>query len=553
MTTNTDVNRRKEIENYLLSSEKILENDCRTLEKEYLTRLTKEQLKELMMHISYINSDAENSEESHPSDDDTEVVWCESFISNDKKQDDQSSKTPDFLSIKVAMNNWRDSISARRSYQSQTSQMSNSSNSSVLSTTKSVIQVIPRLFTMNIALTKDFALKFDIKNISWKQIGVATVGGCIIGFFSGFLFLSTLIACLLLSASDGLIFGGMRAIFECLKSVHLEYIKILVFIAKSLGVIMDQVRMHQYCLEEKISSIYRAQLDELRNEEHFFAQWKNIFPNGVLNKLQSLDQQRHCLSIMKCIDANFQMRKLLSKDFALGVIGPGKSGKSTILQNMFGFNTNPDKEIRTEDLHCYRVNEDFRVIDFPHMTSVFDDVKNCFTCNHNLVNVIIVVLNAEQGGNDIQGEGYVVNEVKKLVKKGVNVLFCFNQCDKLAVKNRSKDVRRNIDQFSLYETNEIQQSNENDQYEYWTEEHAEEKRRQWAKNYKIDLDKCWMTFCGLEEKDDVKRREDYKRLKSIKLQTHLDIKNGWLKQVLEENSLSTESINEIMNFKYEEN
>ncbi len=53
---------------------------------------------------------------------------------------------------------------------------------------------------------------------------------------------------------------------------------------------------------------------------------------------------------MKCIDANFQIRKLLSQDFALGVIGPGKSGKLTLLQNMFEFNTNPDKEIRTEDL-----------------------------------------------------------------------------------------------------------------------------------------------------------------------------------------------------------
>jgi GTP-binding protein EngB required for normal cell division len=319
---------------------------------------------------------------------------------------------------------------------------------------------------------------------------------------------------------------------------------------------MDQVRMHQYCLEEKISSIYHGRLKELPNKEHIFAEWKNIFPGGVLNELQNRENQDCCLSIMKCIDANFQMRKLLSKDFALGVIGPGKSGKSTLLQNMFGFDTKPHKEDRTLDLRSYRVNEDFRVVDFPHMTSVFDYVKNCFTCNHTLVNAIIVVLNAEQGGNDSKGEGYVVNEVKKLTKKGVDVLFCFNQCDKLALKKETQQVRRHIDKFALYKTGNIQQPNastENDQCKHWTKEHVENRRREWAKNYQIDLDKCWMTFCDLEEVDENKCQENYKKLESVKLQTYLDIKEIWLKKVLKENCLSEGSISEIMSFRCQEN
>ncbi len=224
-----------------------------------------------------------------------------------------------------------------------------------------------------------------------------------------------------------------------------------------------------------------------------------------------------------------------------------------ILQNMFGFNTNPDKEIRTKDLGNYRVNDQFRVVDFPHMTAVSDYIRNCFTCNHTLVNAIIVVLNAEQGGNDMDGEGSVVDKVKELTKKGVDILFCFNRCDKLALTNKPKEVQGNIDKFSLFEAGKIEQTNESvetNQDECWTEAHVENKRCEWAKNYDIDLDKCWMTFCELEEPNKIKCRENYQKLKSLKLRTYLDIKEIWLKQVLKENCLSEESINEIMSFRF---
>ncbi|CAF3338159.1 unnamed protein product [Rotaria socialis] len=249
------------------------------------------------------------------------------------------------------------------------------------------------------------------------------------------------------------------------------------------------------------------------------------------------------------------MRTLLSQDFALGVIGPGKSGKSTLVRELFGFDTNQDKEKRTEDLHSYRVNDDFRVVDFPHMTAVFDSVRNCFTCNHALVNAVVVVLNAEQGGNDKDGEGYVIAKVKELAKKGVHVLYCFNQCDKLALKHKPVRNQRNIDKFSLYESGKIEQMNavnDSNSLEYWTEEHVEAKRIQWAKNYQLDLEKCWMTFCDLEETDHHKSMKNYRRLRQIKLRTHSDIKTEWLREVLEQNSVSERSIGEIVHFRYEE-
>jgi hypothetical protein len=39
---------------------------------------------------------------------------------------------------------------------------------------------------MNIALTHDFDLKFDVRDIRWKYSGVATIGGRIVGLWGEF-------------------------------------------------------------------------------------------------------------------------------------------------------------------------------------------------------------------------------------------------------------------------------------------------------------------------------------------------------------------------------
>lgn len=61
-----------------------------------------------------------------------------------------------------------------------------------------------------------------------------------------------------------------------------------------------------------------------------------------------------------------------------------------------------------------------------------------------------------------------------------------------------------------------------------------------------------MTFCELEETDSIKCQENFQRLESIKLRTHLDIKEIWLKKILEHNLLFDKSIDEIMKYRYEE-
>ena len=547
--TDSDAWRRKTIEKYLLVSQKILRKDCLNLEKDQLSQLDERQSRQLIKEISYIDTDAKfvgisNGSSPCESDDEDDVAnnGCNPFCRRRDYQNDARLSNMKIVNIENAMMNWKESHSDP------------SLRSGVLSTTESVTQVIPRLFTMNIALTKDFALKFDVKDISWKHIGIATIGGFFVGALGGIFYLTTLISYLTVSGGSAAAFGISRGIYECLKSIQVEYMKILVFVAKSLGILMDQVRMHQYCLEEKISGTFRNKSSEFTNKEHLFDEWKTLFPVGLLNKIQDRQKQQHCMSILKCIDANFQMRTFLSQDFALGVIGPGKSGKSTLINQMFGFDTNPDKEIRTEDLTSYRVNDHFRVVDFPHMTSVFDSVRNCFICNHNLVNAIIVILNAEQGGNDLSGEGDVVAKVKQLTKKGIHVLYCFNQCDKLALKRKSSRSQNNIDEFGMYENGTRQQKNitiQDGSMCCWTAEHVERTRRQWAKNYQLDLEDCWMTFSELEDRDRTKRREHHDKLKSINLRTYRDIKSEWLKDVLQKNSVLSASIEEIMNFRYE--
>jgi hypothetical protein len=57
-------------------------------------------------------------------------------------------------------------MSARRSHSSLPND--------ILSRIESVIQVIPRLFTKHITLRKHFAFKFDVCDMSRKQIGIAT-------------------------------------------------------------------------------------------------------------------------------------------------------------------------------------------------------------------------------------------------------------------------------------------------------------------------------------------------------------------------------------------
>ncbi|CAF3338168.1 unnamed protein product [Rotaria socialis] len=270
-----DVNRRECVKKYLLLSEKILEQNCMILEKDHLKRLTPEQLRELSKEISYAKNDGQTSRTSptvspYASDDELDQIsGCFGFRYQSKAQrNDTSTEKAQFQNISTVMKNWFENKSNRQCQASETID----SRNFVLSSTEAVVQVIPRLFCMNIALTRDFELQFDVREIRWKLIGVATIGGCVLGLGGGIAIISTLVGGLLGAFSVGAVFGGSVGLYECLKAVQVEYLKILVFIAKSLGVCMEEVRMHQYSLEEKISSIYAKRLKALPSDEHMYDQ-----------------------------------------------------------------------------------------------------------------------------------------------------------------------------------------------------------------------------------------------------------------------------------------
>jgi len=162
---------------------------------------------------------------------------------------------------------------------------------------------------------------------------------------------------------------------------------------------------------------------------------RRIFVGGILKEVNETCRE-HCLKVLRCIVAHYELRTLLSQDFAVGIIGGGKHGKSTLCQKLFGFDSNPSGSERTVDMYDYRVSERFHVIDFPHLTSHIDSLRACFKCNYTLVNAIIVVLDALQQGDDAHSEKYVVDTIKKFKKGGVEVLFCFNKADKLATKKK---------------------------------------------------------------------------------------------------------------------
>ncbi|CAF1234651.1 unnamed protein product [Didymodactylos carnosus] len=556
LNTGEDCDRRKNIETKLLLCENLLKDDCKKVEEQYLAGyLNKDLLKELGKEISYVKYERKKFDTSSPysSDNESEETTTEcspfSFYQSQRAAKESPSSKIEFVTIKSVLKNWYGSASARST--AQTAQTTDSSSNVLRHSTEAVAGVVPRLFCMMIALTREFNLKFDIQGIQWYQIGWATVGGIMIGLGIGYWTVAALLWQLSIAAAGGTVLGGIMTLYHFFKTVHTEYLKILSVIAESLGVDMDQVRQHQYCLEERISSKYSSKFKPMPDDDYIYDSWENFFPCGVLKELNTYEKRKHCLTIVKCINANFQMRTLLTQDFAVGVVGPGKTGKSKLVKGMFGFDTNPDKNVRTTDLCSYRVTDEFRIVDFPHLTAVVDAVKNCFICNHTLVNAIIVVLNSEQGGNDRDGEGSVIETVKVLAKEGVDVLYIFNRCDKIALDSNQSHEPENVDKFSMYKRGETQHATTTittNKKREWTEKDVENKKLEWAKNYNLDPNKCWMTFCDVEAIDQNKELENFQKLRKINLNTYLDIKEIWLRDVLKRNSVKCESIDEIIKF-----
>jgi hypothetical protein len=269
-------------------------------------------------------------------------------------------------------------------------------------------------------------------NVGTEQLirtGIAVGCGFLVAIPCGmFIFGSTLA----FSATMGTL-GAAVAFKQAHKYIQLlnqAYLQILREWVKSLGLDTDRVRNNAFSLEEVVHDQY---MKKFKRRTHDFIEdnWTDLFPSGSLRILKK-SERKHAILVLETISDHFEMRQLLARDVAVGVVGPGKTGKSTLLQAMFGCETNPDPLIRTLDLATYRVHDRLLLVDFPHMTSELERLRFCYRANHSLVHAIVVVLSASQGGDDAFGElRCVVDTAKRFAKTGTRVLYCFNAADRL--------------------------------------------------------------------------------------------------------------------------
>ncbi len=423
-----------------------------------------------------------------------------------------------------------------------------------IESTDIISQAVPTLYGMYLSMTATFQMEAmnALRSKDWtKSQAVVAVGASAVVAFTGVGIMYPIwVACIAALAVGA---GMSRAFYRYFSVMKREYLEMLLLVAQSIGLSTNRLLIHPFILEKEISDIYRKRIHQYPNDDYIIANWSKLF--DVRNLIDSPKNSviPYWLNLLKCVDAHHQLRNLLSQDFAVGVVGGGKTGKSQLIARLFGFPTQPDLNVRTMKMTSYRVSDHFRVIDFPHMNSSIDALKRCFTCHHTLVNAIIVILNGEQRGDDAQTEGYVVEIVKNLAAEsdGVKVLFCFNRCDRLALcqpRPKSSGIKKR-EQTSGKPTT----SSDSQWSVYWTKEDVEKNKIEFAtRAYGLKPENCMMTFFALDHDDDPNWWQIHDSLKAIGLSTYDDIKSKWLREILEKNGLEPAAIEQILNFEYEE-
>lgn len=129
------------------------------------------------------------------------------------------------------------------------------------------------------------------------------------------------------------------------------------------------------------------------------------------------------------------LRNILADDFSVGVLGTGNVGKSTLIQQMFNFDTNPDYVERTLDIHPYcQIGQDrFHIVDFPHSNSPSKDLQDIFGCMSKFVDLAIVVIDVRHVDQD---ERRLVRWLARCEKDGriLDFVICLNCADTIVTK-----------------------------------------------------------------------------------------------------------------------
>jgi GTP-binding protein EngB required for normal cell division/gas vesicle protein len=516
-----DVKRRRDVKQYLLLCEKLFQEEFKWIE-DLLNKNNSRVEKIVKDEISYFHQERIQRYSLIPISNDVTTTHTEQ----------SSSISTPFKLVKLEdiMDEWQTKIS--------------NNDDPGLATTEVIKRVIPTLVAIMFLMVTP---KYD--SVVEKGIFAGIIGGGFVTLFPDITSIYAIFTSLILGALVGAV-GAY--IYESTQSTQREYVNILKLLAQSLGLVMKQIIEHPYRLEKEISSIYNDTFKGYNNNiDYIFDHWKNFFPCEPFKSLRGNKSRTYCITLIKCIDAHFQMRQLLSEDFAVGVVGSGRTGKSKLIQELFNFNTKSGKE-RTVDIHSYRVSDEFRIVDFPHSTSTKDPLRSCYLCNHTLVNAVIVVLDARKLGDE-SGEKDVIKMVKLLANEGVNVLYCFNITDEL-IKDRKEDniESSRVNRFKMAHKT-LNHADRNEQpltQEYrtsWTKEKLKESLDTFAKNYEVNVSDCALTFFELNVPAD-QWDLTVKKLDELGIKNPNYIKEVWLKKVLESNSVPPKSIEKVMNF-----
>jgi hypothetical protein len=217
------------------------------------------------------------------------------------------------------------------------------------------------------------------------------------------------------------------------KTIDEEYYHRLELISLSLGIESKPI---PYFYEKEISSYFVKHF--IGKEEEIISNWKTYFQREPLSLVSDEKSKIYSFNCIKQIYQNFQLRENLIQDSSIGIIGTGKSGKSTLAKMMHpNYETNPSQNIRTSeyDIYPFPIHERASLIDFPHLTSLNKNIIGSFYAYYKMLDVVLIILRSDQN-LDSQDDYNIIKYVLQIHqldisngKKPIDFLICLNKFD----------------------------------------------------------------------------------------------------------------------------